>query len=188
MKREEAIAILEMQDREAAIARILELGQKAEKYDQLVSQSASTPSGQKPPYTKENKRKGKKRKKPGRKKGHVGSRRTIPDKIDHYQEHKLDQCPHCHGRVGPGIKSHERYIEDIPPLEPEVTKHTIYKHWCPNCRDFVTAPMTEAMGNANLGIRLVVFTAWLHYAVGTSVRNVVKILRTVCSFPVTQAA
>jgi hypothetical protein len=45
--------------------------------------------------------------------------------------------------------------------------------------------MTEAMGNANLGIRLVVLTAWLHYAVGISVRNVVKILRTVCSFPVT---
>lgn len=185
MTREEAIAILKMQDREAAIAKILELGEKAEKYDQLVSQAASTPSGQKPPYTKENKRKGKKRKKPGRKKGHPGSRRKIPDKIDCYQDHKLDQCPHCHGRVGPGIKSHERYIEDIPPVEPEVTKHTIYKHWCPNCGDFVTAPMTEAMSNANLGIRLVVLTAWLHYAVGISVRNVVKILSTVCSFPVT---
>jgi hypothetical protein len=45
--------------------------------------------------------------------------------------------------------------------------------------------MTEAMGNANLGIRLVVLTAWLHYAVGISVRNVVKILSTVCSFSVT---
>lgn len=185
MKREEAIAILDMQDREAAIAKILELGQKAEKYDQLNGQAASTPSGQKPPYEKENKRKGRKRKKPGRKKGHPGSRRKIPDKIDHYQDHKLDQCPHCHGEVGPGIKSHERYIEDVPPIEPEVTEHTIYKHWCPQCQDFVTAPMTEAMGNANLGIRLVVLTAWLHYAIGISVRNVVKILNVVCFFSVT---
>lgn len=185
MKREEAIAILEMQDRETAIATILELGQKAEKYDQLTSQAASTPSGQKPPYEKENKRKGRKRKKPGRKKGHPGSRRKIPDKIDHYQDHKLDHCPHCQERVGPGIKSHERYIEDIPPIEPEVTKHTVYTHWCPNCQNFVTAPMTEAMGNANLGIRLVVLSAWLHYAIGISVRNVVKILNIVCSFSVT---
>ncbi|MFO7878274.1 MAG: transposase, partial [Desulfovermiculus sp.] len=185
MKREEAIAILEMQDREAAIAKILELGEKAEKYDQLVSQAASTPSGQKPPYTKENKRKGKKRKKPGRKQGHPGSRRKIPDKIDHYKDALLEECPHCHGDVGAGVKSHTRYIEEIPPIEPEVTEITIYKHWCPNCRDFITAPVTEAMDNANLGIRLVVLTAWLHYAVGISVRNVVKILSTVCSFPVT---
>ena len=185
MKREEAIAILDMQDREAAIAKILELWQKAEKYDQLMGQAASTPSGQKPPYEKENKRKGKKRKKPGRKQGHPGSKREIPDKIDHYRDHILEQCPQCHRKLGLGIKSHTRYIEELPPIEPEVTETTIYKYWCPDCQCFFTAPVTEAMDNANLGIRLVVLTAWLHYALGISVRNVVKILSNACSFPVT---
>jgi transposase len=151
----------------------------------LVSQAASTPSGQRPPYEKENKRKVKKRKKPGRKKGHPGSSRKPPDKIDHYQDHRLEQCPHCQETVGPGVKSHTRYIEDIPTIEPEVTEHTVFDHWCPSCQEYVTPAVTEAMDNANLGIRLVVLAAWLHYAIGISVRNVVKILSVVCSFPVT---
>ena len=186
MKREEAIAILDMQDREAAIAKIQELGDKAEKHDQLIGQAAGTPSGQKPPYEKENKRKGKKRKRPGRKKGHPGSKRKVPEKIDHYKDHTLEQCPHCHGqKLGQANESHKRYIEDIPPIEPEVTEHTVYKYWCPDCQEFVSAPVTEAQDNANLGIGTVVLTAWLHYMIGISVRNVAKILSTVCSFSVT---
>ena len=186
MNREEAMAILDMQDREAAIEKIMELGGKAEKYDQLMGQAAITPSGQKPPYEKENKGKRTKRKKLGRKNGHPGSKRKVPEKIDHYKDHTLEQCPHCHGQeLGQAIESHKRYIEDIPPIEPEVTEHTVYKHWCPHCREFVSAPVTEAQDNANLGIGIVVLTAWLHYMVGISVRNVVKILGYVCSFPVT---
>lgn len=183
MNREEAIALLNMQDQEAAIERIMELGEKARKYDQLVQANATEPSGQRPVYTKENK--SQKTKKPGRKKAHPGSRRKVPHRIDHYQEHKLDHCPHCHSRVNPGSKAYTRYTEDIPPIEPEVTEHTVYQHWCPGCQGFVSAPVTEAMENANLSLRLVVLTAWLHYALGISVRNVVRLLSVVCSFSVT---
>lgn len=185
MIREEAIAILDSKDREAAITKIMELGQKAQKYDQLIQADAATPSGQRPVYTKENKGSGKRNKKPGRKQGHPGSRRTVPEKIDHYREHKLNDCPCCQSKVHPGIKAYTRYTEDIPPVEPEVTQHTIYQHWCPGCQDYVTAPITEAMENANLSLRIVVLTAWLHYALGISVRNVAKILDVVCSFKVT---
>ncbi len=185
MIREEAIAILDSKDREAAIEIIMVLGQKAQKYDQLIQADAATPSGQRPVYTKENKGSGKRNKKPGQKQDHPGNRRTVPEKIDHYREHKLDYCPGCQCMVYPGIKAYTRYTEDIPPITPEVTEHTVYQHWCPGCQDYVTAPITEAMENANLSLGIVVLTAWLHYALGISVRNVVKILSVVCSFPVT---
>ena len=52
MIRDEAIAILNLQ-REEAIATILALAEKAEKYDRLLSQvSPTTPSGMTPVYLK----------------------------------------------------------------------------------------------------------------------------------------
>ena len=36
--------------------------------------------------------------------------------------------------------------------------------------------VTDALPNARLGLRLVVFTAWLHYLVGVSVNNIVKMV------------
>lgn len=182
MTREEAVAILEL-PREEAIQAIQALAQKAEKYDQLVRADVATPSGQRPTYAKETTR-NKHKKKPGRKKGHPGCRREVPAHIDHYQNHKLEICPHCQTEVESGIKAYTRYTEDIPPIRPEVTEHTIYKHWCSGCRDYVTAPVTEAMENANLSLRLVVLAAWLHYTIGISVRNVARIFNVVCSFSV----
>ncbi|MGM0540408.1 MAG: IS66 family transposase [Thermodesulfobacteriota bacterium] len=182
MTREEAAAILKL-PWEDAIQTIQELGLKAEKYDQLVRADVATPSGQRPTYKKQNRPKHK-NKKPGRKKGHPGCRREVPAHIDHYEDHKLETCPHCQVQVEPGIKAYTRYTEDIPPIRPKVTEHTIYKHWCPGCRDYVTAPVTDAMENANLSLRLVVVAAWLHYSIGISVRNVVRIFNVVCSFPV----
>ena len=35
-----------------------------------------------------------------------------------------------------------------------------------------------------IGLRLVVFTGWLHYLVGVSVNNIVRILSVVCRFKV----
>ena len=79
MSREEAEKILKL-PKEEAIKKILEIGNKAEKYDQLqADDSPTTPSGMKPVYTKAP---GKKRKrKSGRKKGHKGAFRPKPERI-----------------------------------------------------------------------------------------------------------
>lgn len=45
-------------------------------------------------------------------------------------------------------------------------------------------PVTDALPNAMIGLRLVVFTAWLHYLVGVSVNNIVRILSVVCRFKI----
>ena len=193
MTREKAEKILKL-PKEEAIARILELGEKAEKYDELAKKGTagkssdndddpSTPSGMKPAYSKPP---GKKRKKkPGRKKGHPGASRPKPDKIDHYKEHTLSCCPDCNSELGDPVKSHKRYTEDIPPVETEVTEHTVNGYWCPRCKKFVHAKVSDALPNATIGIRVLVFSAWLHYLVGVSVNNIVRILDFTAKFKVT---
>ena len=183
MRRDEAEAVLELPHNKA-IDTILALAEKAEKYDQLCGHvTPSTPSGMTPPYLKPKPQGRKKR--PGRKKGHDGVSRLQPQQVDQFKEHSLERCPHCHTPLKEQIKEYKRYTEDIPPIEkPEVTEHTVPGYWCPQCKKVVFAPVPDALPNAVIGLRLVVFTAWLHYLVGVSVSNIVKILSVICSFQI----
>ena len=181
MTRDEALNILAL-PKEQAVEAILNLAEKAEKYEQVCTDiSPTTPSGMTPTYLKPVKNKRKKR--PGRKKGHAGVSRLKPEEIDHFKEHALNRCPDCQTPVKDSVKQYKRYTEDIPPIEkPEVTEHTVHGYWCPKCQNVVFAPVTEALPNAMIGLRLVVFTAWLHYLVGVSVPNIIRILSVVCRF------
>jgi hypothetical protein len=179
MTRDEAIALLEL-PREQAIEAILKLAEKAEKYDLATYDPGPTaPSGMIPPYLKPTCDIS--RKKPGRPVGHPGSCRTQPTKIDETIPHELCQCPVCGTPVNKSVRVHRRVIEDIPPIEPRVTEHIVNGYWCSKCKKIVTAKVTEAMPNANIGLRLVVFTAWLHYLVGVSVDNLVSMLSVLSS-------
>jgi transposase len=184
MTRDEAIVILAL-PQDKAIHVILALSEKAEKYDQLVGEvSPTTPSGMIAPYLKPPPR-AKRKKSPGRKKGHSGSARLRPETVDHFKEHTLRCCPECHGPVKNHIKGYKRYTEDIPPIEaPEVTEHTVHGYWCSRCKKVVFPAVTDALPNSVIGLRLVVFTAWLHYLVGVSVGNIVKLLSVVCRFKI----
>ena len=181
MTRDEAKAILAL-PQDKAVHAILALAEKAEKYDQLIGGvSPTTPSGMIPPYLKPTR--GKRRKPPGRKKGHTGISRLRPDQVDHFKEHTLQRCPECYSAVKDPIRTYTRYVEDIPLIEkPEVTEHTLYGYWCSRCKRVVFPTLADALPNAMIGLRLVVFTAWLHYLVGVSVNHIVKILSVVCRF------
>jgi transposase len=183
MTREEAKAILTL-PQDKAVRAILALAEKAEKYDEIVGGvSPTTPSGMMPPYIKPP-HKGRK-KCPGRKKGHPGVSRLRPEEVDHFKEHTLERCPECNGPVERPIKAYKRYTEDIPPIEkPQVTEHTLHGYWCSTCKNVVFPTLTDALPNAMIGLRLVVFTAWLHYLVGVSLNNIVKILSVVCRFKI----
>jgi transposase len=180
--RDEAAAILEL-PRQQAIDAILELAQKAEKFDQLCGAASPTgPSGMTPVYLKKPAKKH--RKKPGQKKGHPGVGRKRPEKVDHYKDHRLGSCPQCHSPLGKPINNYKRYTVDIPPVEPEVTEHTVHGYWCSDCKKTVYPKVCEAMPNSTLGLTLLIMTAWLHYWVGMSVRNIVKLLATFWAFEV----
>ena len=145
----------------------------------------STPSGMKPPYEKPTASK-RGKKKPGRKEGHPGSRRERPVRVDRRKEHRANVCPHCGGPVSHRRETRKRYTEDIPDdLKSEVTEHVIHQDWCPRCQKKVEPVVTDAMPGATLGNRVLVLTAWLHYALGNTLSQIVDIFNFHLSFKLT---
>ena len=173
LTREEAERILALGP-EAAIFVMLELSARlAEQHKDLPS--PTTPSGMVPPYQKPTS--SKRHKTPGAKPGHPGRRRPPPPEITHHDEHPpLTHCPQCGSAVGAPAGRRFRLIEEIAETQPEVTKHSIPRHWCPQCKKLVEPPVVDAMPGATFGHRLVALTAWLHYGVGTTISQVVAVL------------
>ena len=136
-------------------------------------QTPSTPSGMKPPYQKPP---GKRRKRrPGAKSGHAGSRRPSPDRVDHRKKHRARRCPHCSGPLKRCQAARTRYTEDIPDIQPEVTEHTIHRDWCPKCEKLVEPVVSDALPGSTLGHRVLVLSAWLHYALGNTLGQIVEV-------------
>lgn len=174
---EDARAIF-AQGEEAVVFVILELAKRLA--DRKAAEAAyshdtpATPSGMKPPYSKPS-TSGRGKKIPGRKPGHAGTRRKVPDQIDWEVEHRADRCPDCGGHLKRCEETRTRYTEDIPDIKPEVTEHTIHRDWCPNCRKIVEPPVPDALPGATLGNGVLVLSAWLHYALGNTLSQIVEV-------------
>jgi transposase len=148
-------------------------------------QTPSTPSGMKPPYQKPvaNARM---KIKPGHKAGHPGARREPPAHIDRHLEHRADLCPECGGPLRRCQETRTRYTEDIPgDIQPVVTEHTIHRDWCPRCKKKVEPVIPEALPGATLGNHVLVLSAWLHYALGNTLSQLVAVFNFHLSFKVT---
>ena len=164
------------QGREAVVFALLQLAQMLAKQAAAVSTSDSptTPSGMKPPYEKPVVKS--RRKRPGRKDGHLGSRRPPPERIDRQEEHRLKCCPDCGGPVKRCHRMRTRYVEDIPnDIQPVVTEHTIHRDWCPHCKKSVEPVVPDALPGSTLGNRVLVLAAWLHYALGNTLSQIVEV-------------
>jgi transposase len=164
------------QGEEAVVFALLELTKQLVEAQGKHSPSAtpSTPSGMIPVYEKPPaKRRGKKR--PGAQRGHSGSRRAAPERIDWQVEHRADCCPDCGSRLKRCAETRVRYTEDIPEVQPETTEHTIHRDWCPTCRKKVEPPVTDALPGCQLGNRVLALSAWLHYALGNTLSQIVEV-------------
>ena len=143
------------QGEEAVVFALLSLAQKMGEPPVV---SPTTPSAMIPPYLKP-KANGR-RKRPGRKDGHPGSRRPTPEVINDHVDHRLSCCPDCHGPLTRTNQSRTRITEDIPEqITPVVTEHTIHRDWCPHCQKAVEPVVTNALPGATLGNRTLVLSA-----------------------------
>ena len=134
----------------------------------------TTPSAMIPPYLKP--KPDGRRKRPGRKAGHPGSRRPTPEVIDRHADHRLPSCPECHGPLTRTNQARTRITEDIPQaITPVVTEHTIHRDWCPHCQKAVEPVVTDALPGATLGNRTLVLSAWLHYGLGNTLSQIVAV-------------
>lgn len=167
---EQARAIFR-QGEEATVFALLALAQRLAN---TSTPAPSTPSGMTPVYQKATspKRSGKR----GRKKGHAGCRRPPPPRIDRREEHTLETCPDCQTPVTPCKDTRTRLIEDIPEnIRPVVTQHTIHRYWCSKCAKTVEPVVADALPGATLGLRVLVLSAWLHYALGNTLSQIIEV-------------
>lgn len=170
----------------ALLAQAKMLAQQNASQAESSHETPATPSGMKPPYTKPSaRRRGKK--KPGRKPGHPGSRRRKPPKINNRETHRADACPDCGGPLCRCSETRTRYSEDIPEVEPVVTEHTIHRDWCSRCRKKVEPKVPAVLPDSTLGNRLLALTAWLHYALGNTLSQIVDVFNFHLQMPVTSS-
>jgi len=118
---------------------------------------------------------------PGRKAGHHGERRRIPDHIDERVEVPLEHCPKCGGEVQ-DVKPVEQYIEDLPEVRPHVTQLITYKGRCRRCgcvRSSHPLQTSIAVGAAgvHLGGRALGLAADLNKRLGLTCRKTCEVLR-----------
>lgn len=186
MTKKDAISLYRSGE-EPTVKKLLELDREVEKLKQALAaqhleNDPSTPSGMRPPYKKPS-GKGRK-KKPGRKKGHEGVRRAVPERVDETKVHTISHCPHCLSSVGKPVSSRERFTEDIPKVKPIITKHIINIFYCRKCAKTVEAPVEDALPKSTLGIRLLVQTAYLHFYLGLPLLQIVAYLNSCLHFRV----
>jgi transposase len=169
-----------------AVDFVLELAAKGLIRDPEKDPSPTAPSGSIPVYKKQNKRQ--RHKKPGRKKGHAPAFRKTPDKIDQREEHKLETCPHCGTPVNEPFEQRKHYIIDLPPAQPVVTEHIIYRYWCPCCHKSVEPLVTAALPGSNIGLQTLILASWLNKARGISLGSLVVILYQLFNFKLSPGA
>ena len=181
LTREEAERIFAL-GQEAAVFVMLELSRLAGQ--DALQWSPSTPSGMVPVYAKPPA--SKRARTPGAKPGHPGSRREKPPEITRREEHPpMTQCPVCGGALGAPTERRFRLIEEIVETQPEVTEHSIPRHWCPKCRKLVEPPVLDALPKAQFGHRLVTLSAWLHYGLGVTISQVLEVFGRSMQFEIT---
>jgi transposase len=121
-----------------------------------------------------------KKKKPGRKTGHPGVNRRVPDHIDETTTVPLAGCPQCHGPLQ-DVAERVQYVEEIPVVRPTVTKLITYTGHCPRCGDVEsTHPLQTGRGShasaVHLGPRAIALAALLNKHHGVTMRKTCRIL------------
>jgi hypothetical protein len=120
------------------------------------------------------------KKPPGRKGGHKGQCRKVPDHVDEEVEVPLDHCPNCGGDIDE-IHRIEQFIEEIPPVRPRVTRLVTYTACCRHCGEVrSTHPLQTSRGQGaarvQLGPRALAIAASLNKRFNLTMRKTCRVL------------
>jgi transposase len=156
-----------------------ELTTLREQVDQLKKEAARQAAPFRRPETK--KVPSEKRKRPGRKAGHPGVNRRVPEHIDETVTVPLAGCPQCHGPVQ-DVAERVQYVEEIPAVRPTVAKIITYTGYCPCCGDVESIhPLQTGRGSyasaVHLGPRATALAALLNKHHGVTMRKTCRILK-----------
>jgi transposase len=120
------------------------------------------------------------KRRPGRKPGHRGAYRRVPEYVDEEVEVPLPCCPCCAGPVRDRV-SLVQYIEEIPSVRPKVIRLVTWQAECVRCGPVSsTHPLktSAARGAAgvHLGPRALALAALLNKHLGLSMRKTCRVL------------
>lgn len=118
---------------------------------------------------------------PGRKPGHRGVYRRIPDEIDQEIEVPLACCPSCRGPVV-DHRPLVQYIEELPPMRPVVTRLVTWEGKCPVCGDVrsvhpLQTSTAQGAASVHLGPRALALGTLLNKHLGLTFRSTCRVLR-----------
>jgi hypothetical protein len=122
--------------------------------------------------------------KPGRKAGHVGSCRPVPEVVDEPIEVPLTACPQC-GQKVEEARPVVQYLEELPVVRPRVVRLTTHQAYCPGCRRTVrsTHPLQVSLARGaagvQLGPRVLGLAATLNKQYGLTVRKTCAVLKSI---------
>lgn len=108
-----------------------------------------------PPRRRERKKvKSGEKKRPGRKAGHPGAYRKVPDHVDQDVEVPLPCCPQCGGTVQ-NVAPLTQYLEELPPIRPHGTRLITWSAECPPCGEIrSTYPLQTSLGQGAAKVQL----------------------------------
>jgi transposase len=151
----------------------------------LTAQVKQKPKPALPSFVKANVAE-KKRKKPGRKSGHVAALRPMPAKIDVHQDVPVPvdglgqaSCPYCKTQLS-DVERHQRIVEDIIPSKVVTTCYHTTSGWCPNCRKPVESraedqPPAHDLPHAQLGINALATAAVMRVCYRLPLRQITRL-------------
>lgn len=128
--------------------------------------------------------------KPGRKAGHAPAYRPVPAQVDEVITVPLSECPYCHGPVQ-DARPVIQYIEDIPPIKPQVTQLTTHCGYCARCQTEVrsTHPrqmsLAEGAARVQWGPNALAAACELNKHLGLTLRKTRAVLATLLGLKVT---
>jgi hypothetical protein len=120
------------------------------------------------------------KKSPGRKPGHQGHCRRMPEQVDDEIDVPLDRCPRCGGDLEE-VRLVEQVIEEIPPMRPRVVRLRTYRGRCAGCGEvWSTHPLQSSHGQGaakvQLGPRALSIAALLNKHLGLTMRKTCGVL------------
>jgi len=175
-RRDERIEKLEAENRE--------LREQLEQVQREVARQAA-------PFRRREKKKtpDEQKKRPGRKVGHPGACRQVPEQIDEEVEVPLDHCPQCGGALD-DVSPIEQFIEEIPPVRPRVVRVVTYRARCARCGVVHSVhPLQTSRGQGaakvQLGPRALSIASLLNKHLGLTMRKTCRVLRQLCGLRLT---
>ena len=129
------------------------------------------------------------RRRPGRKAGHEGVSRCLPDQIDEVINQELSTCPECQNTLQESIDVIEQIQEDIIPARVVVRKYRRHRYYCDCCQKVITAPYHgQQIPRARLGAQVLIQAAILKYYHCLPYRKIAGVFEDMCGLKVTSGA